>query len=228
MLIERDIHLSSNELFDVLAGGITDAGVDVADTGATTTLMTYWGTGEYNFDTSPVITASHNPKNHNGLKFSGKNVLPVGYDNGPKRLKKIVESNTITMKKNIRDFYYSDCGKLASLIIRNIVSELKKQAKKLSKLMAFISPYFNTGEVNFMISKKQEAMNAVVDYFMANEKPKKIYDFVGHNLECLKWWLNIKPSNTEPYLRFSTDTGPDNLLKEKTALIYTILNKYKK
>ncbi len=409
ILIGRDIRLSSDEIFDALSRGITDAGVDVADAGLTTTPMVYWGTGKHDFDASVMITASHNPKNHNGLKISAKKVLPVGYDNGLNELEKRVESKTPVVVKEkgkirtidlkpdylrfldtykedytdlnltldfsngmatlfkddlfgssyhrinanadgtfpghepnplepenqeqikkavlehhsdlgvifdgdadrvmfidekgqfispdliiallahyflkspgkretvvhdirtskavgeylrkfnadveiwrvgraygatklrevdgifggelaghyyFRDFYYSDSGLMASLIVLDIVKEFKKQGKSVSALIAGISQYANTGEVIFQISRKKEAMEAVVAYFKNLETPTAYYDFDGFRLEYPDWWFNIRPSNTEPYLRFLAEAKSEKLLDEKTNLIYNLLQPF--
>jgi len=62
--------------------------------------MIYWGTGKFEFEFSLMITASHNSSEYNGLKFSGKNVAPIGYDTGLNTLEKLVESNTSIVKKS--------------------------------------------------------------------------------------------------------------------------------
>ena len=111
ILIGRDIRLSSDEFFNALVKGINDAGADVCDAGLTTTSMIYWGTGKFDFDLSIMITASHNPSEYNGLKFSGKDVLPIGYDNGLNKLEKLVDSsiNTVIRKKgSITKFIFKD------------------------------------------------------------------------------------------------------------------------
>ena len=42
-------------------------------------------------------------------------------------------------------------------------------------------------------------------------------DFDGYRLEFPGWWFNIRPSNTEPYLRFICEATSKELLKEKIA-----------
>ncbi len=409
ILIGRDIRLSSDEFFTALSNGITDAGADVEDAGITTTPMVYWGTGKFNFDFSLMITASHNSSGYNGLKFSGKDVVPIGYDTGLNILEKLVESNTQIVKKSkgkitkyefaadyleflskykkdysdlnisidcsngmaalfakelfgnkpdyindeldgtfpghepnplepenqeqikelvlknksdigvifdgdadrvmfiddkgkfvspdliiallgnyffdernekgkvvqdirtskavaeylkqfhtelviwkvgraygatklkevdgifggelaghyyFRDFYYSDSGLLAAILVLNIAKKFKEEGVKFSELISNISPYWNTGEVNFKIENKLKAMNEVRDYFQNNEIPDKYLDFDGYRLEFEDWWFNIRPSNTEPYLRFLAEAKSEDLLKEKTSIIYNILEKY--
>ena len=72
ILVGRDARESSPEIFEYLAKGITDAGADVYDAGLATTPMVYYSTAKFGFEASVMITASHNPANHNGLKVSGK------------------------------------------------------------------------------------------------------------------------------------------------------------
>ena len=80
VLVGRDCRVSSDEIHEYLLKGITDAGADVYDIGLSTTPMVYFGTANYGFKASVQITASHNPKEYNGMKVSCENALPVGYD----------------------------------------------------------------------------------------------------------------------------------------------------
>ncbi|MEG1572910.1 MAG: hypothetical protein RR328_05090, partial [Bacteroidales bacterium] len=82
VLVGRDVRLSSPEIFAYLCEGITDAGADVYNLGLATTPMVYWVTAKFAFDASVMITASHNPKEYNGLKISRTHALPVGLDTG--------------------------------------------------------------------------------------------------------------------------------------------------
>ena len=93
ILVGRDARTSSPEIWEYLTKGITDAGADVYDLGLATTPMVYFGTANYGFDCSVQITASHNPKEYNGLKVSGKYSLPVGYDNGLAELERMVNDD---------------------------------------------------------------------------------------------------------------------------------------
>ena len=95
VLVGRDMRLSSDTMFENLTRGITDSGVNVDEIGLSTTPMVYWSTAKYGYDASVMITASHNPKNHNGLKISKTNALPVGYDTGLNQLETFVESDEV-------------------------------------------------------------------------------------------------------------------------------------
>lgn len=399
VLIGRDMRVSSPAMFDSLTRGITDAGADVYDMGLTTTPMVYYFTAKHHFDASVMITASHNPKEHNGLKVSTTNALPVGYDTGLSKLEKMIvdapqpvenkgkiinhdvkseylefqkqysydisnlkiamdccngmasilvkdifgnapiyiyddldgtfphhEANPLEpqnikdlqalvlkekadigvifdgdadrvmfvdekgsfippdlmiavlglyfiKEKNyqgkviqdirtsksvgefihklgrevhiwrvgrayaalklreidgafggefaghyyFRDFFYSDSAMIASQVILHIVSEMKKKGVTVSQLISQIAVYANSGEVNFRIEKKKEAMDALKDYFMAKETSTQFMDFDGYRIEFADWWFNVRPSNTEPYLRLLMEAKNQELLDEKMA-----------
>ena len=116
-----------------------------------------------------------------------------------------------------KDFFYSDSGLLSSLIVLRIVAALKKQGRTLSAQIAEIAGYCNSGEINFRLEDKPAAMDAVRDFFAAQETPLKVMDFDGYRLEFADWWFNIRPSNTEPYLRFICEARTEGLLREKVS-----------
>ena len=122
-----------------------------------------------------------------------------------------------------RDFFYSDSGLLASMLILNVVADMKRKGISLSSLISGIEKYQNSGEINFRIEDKQGAMDAVRDHFMENEKATAYMDFDGYRVEFPQWWFNIRPSNTEPYLRFICEASSKELLNEKVAEVRDIL-----
>ena len=122
-----------------------------------------------------------------------------------------------------RDFFYSDSGMLAAILITNVVAKMKAQGISLSQLIARIEKYQNSGEINFRVEDKKGAMDAVRDYFMTQEKSTAYMDFDGYRVEFPEWWFNIRPSNTEPYLRFLCEATSAELLEEKVAKVKEIL-----
>lgn len=126
-----------------------------------------------------------------------------------------------------RDFFYSDSGVLASLIVLNLLSKFKKEGKTMSELISKIGKYANSGEINFKIEQKKEAMEALKDYFVTEEEPMEILDFDGYRLEFKDWWFNVRPSNTEPYLRLLAEANNQEILDKKIKEIKTILKKFK-
>ena len=122
-----------------------------------------------------------------------------------------------------RDFFYSDSGLLAAILILNVVAKMKAEGVSLSQLIGRIEKYQNSGEINFRLEDKLGAMDAVRDYFMHTEKSTAYMDFDGYRVEFPDWWFNIRPSNTEPYLRFLCEATTKELLDEKVAKVREIL-----
>ena len=92
--VGHDIRLSGSTIFDALARGLTEAGCDVFDIGQCGTEMIYFATGFHDFDGGIMITASHNPKEYNGMKFVRKGVRPVSPKTGLLDIKAAVENET--------------------------------------------------------------------------------------------------------------------------------------
>lgn len=412
VVVGRDDRESSPEIHKALLKGITDAGADVYDLGLSTTPMVYYATGKYGFKASAQITASHNPREYNGLKISRENALPVGFDTGLGTIKEWIETreliaagkrgevhnlnirqeyiefllkyktdlsglsiamdlsngmaallikdimgeggdnlhyiydnmdgtfpnheanplipeNTLDLRNLVaqkgcdigvifdgdadrvmfvdensrfispdlmiallghyfleergergpvlqdirsskavgeylapmggdihtwrvgrafaahklreingiyggelaghyyfRDFFYSDSGIMAALIILGITAKLKKRGVKLSEAIAAIEKYDNSGEINFRIEKKREAMDKVRDYFLSEESAVASFDFDGYRVEFPEWWFNIRPSNTEPYLRFLAEAKGADLLAQKVAKVKELLKEF--
>lgn len=124
-----------------------------------------------------------------------------------------------------KDFFYSDSGLLSSLIVLRIVATLKKEGSSLSKAISSISKYHSSGEINFKLEDKKGAMDRVRDYFKGQETPTAEMDFDGYRIEFPQWWFNIRPSNTEPYLRFICEASSKELLAEKITLTQSIIEK---
>lgn len=114
-----------------------------------------------------------------------------------------------------KDFFYSDSGLLSSLIVLRIVSALKQKGVRFSEQIDAMTAYCNSGEINFRLDDKPAAMKAVCEHFSAAEKPLKVMDFDGYRLEFRDWWFNIRPSNTEPYLRFICEAHTPGMLEQK-------------
>lgn len=125
-----------------------------------------------------------------------------------------------------RDFFYSDSGMLAAILILNIISKAKENGKTLSQLIEAIDKYSNSGEINFIVQNKTEAMEAVVNHFIKDEEPTANHDFDGYRIEYKDWWFNIRPSNTEPYLRLILEAKNQDMLIEKRKTIENIIARF--
>src|SRR5258708_3620312 len=80
--IGYDIRLSGPDLYEALAKGLNDAGVDVVNLGMVGTEMVYFATAFYGYDGGVMITASHNPPEYNGMKMVRQESRPISGDTG--------------------------------------------------------------------------------------------------------------------------------------------------
>src|SRR3954467_2044282 len=81
----RDGRLSSPELSQAVAAGLTACGLQVTDVGLGPTPMLYFTAREFSFDGGVMVTGSHNPAEYNGFKmmlgkasFWGKDIQALG------------------------------------------------------------------------------------------------------------------------------------------------------
>ncbi len=125
-----------------------------------------------------------------------------------------------------KDFFYSDSGILACLMVLDVSAKMKKKGISFSALIRDISPYFSSGELNYTSDKKQQAMDALVHYFSSKEKPTSTMDFDGYRLDFEHWWFNVRPSNTEPYLRFIAEANSENQLSTIIEKAHEILQPF--
>ncbi len=82
IVIGMDVRLSSPSLKDSLVKGFLDAGVNVIDIGQITTDMLYFAVGNYNYSGGIIVSASHNPREYNGLKMVKENATAISSDTG--------------------------------------------------------------------------------------------------------------------------------------------------
>jgi phosphomannomutase len=109
----HDMRISSPSLFGSFAKGITSQGKDVIDFGLTSTPMSYFASNYLKADGAAMITASHNPKEYNGAKFTRETAIPISGATGIKTIENKVEKNDFKLsaekgnisKEDIKDAY---------------------------------------------------------------------------------------------------------------------------
>ena len=90
--VGRDVRPSSEELFEALTRGLVDSGVEVLDLGLCGTEQVYFAAFHLELDGGIMITASHNPIDHNGLKFVRESARPLSGDSGLKDIRRLAEA----------------------------------------------------------------------------------------------------------------------------------------
>jgi phosphomannomutase len=90
-----DMRLSSPSLQAAFVEGVTEQGVDVTDYGMLSTDMMYFAVASANHSGGAQITASHNPKQYNGVKLVREGAFPLSGDAGISDIRDMIESGAI-------------------------------------------------------------------------------------------------------------------------------------
>ena len=121
VVVGHDIRLSSPGMCQALIGGLLEGGVDVFHIGQCGTEEIYFATSHFEMDGGIVITASHNPKNYNGMKLVREESRPISGDSGLNEIKALAEANAFepVAKRGqlvALDHHAAYCAKLLSYV----------------------------------------------------------------------------------------------------------------
>ena len=97
VVVGYDIRLTSQSLCDALTRGLTDSGADVINIGQCGTEEVYFATSHLQADGGIVVTASHNPKDYNGMKLVREDSKPISGDTGLKEIQALAEANEFSI-----------------------------------------------------------------------------------------------------------------------------------
>lgn len=92
IVVGRDMRLSSPSLHEAVVRGLTEQGAEVLDVGLVSAPTFYFSVGRLGADGGLMISASHNPKEYNGIKITRENAVPFGQGSGMEELKALVEN----------------------------------------------------------------------------------------------------------------------------------------
>ena len=93
VVVGFDIRLTSPAFSEAVTQGLIDEGVDVYSIGLSGTEQVYFSTFHHEMDGGIAITASHNPKDYNGMKFVREGSKPISGDTGLLDIKALAEKN---------------------------------------------------------------------------------------------------------------------------------------
>ena len=127
LVVGRDCRLSSPALFKAFVNGVIDQGCDVIDIGLCSTPMLYFASFKEN---AVMITASHNPKQYNGLKICKKGAIALTYQTGLEKIEHLVKKNKFSNSKKGR--------MLKKHVLKDYVSFVNQFRKNISRLKIVI------------------------------------------------------------------------------------------
>jgi phosphomannomutase len=99
VVVGHDIRLTSESIKAALSDGLRDAGVDVYDIGQCGTEEIYFATAHAGMDGGIAVTASHNPKDYNGMKFVRAGARPISGDSGLRDIQTLAERNEFSKRE---------------------------------------------------------------------------------------------------------------------------------
>jgi phosphomannomutase/phosphomannomutase/phosphoglucomutase len=91
--VGHDVRLSSPQIAAALADGLNASGVDVIDVGRCGTEMVYFATFHLGLDGGVMVTASHNPRDYNGMKLVREQARPISADTGLLEIERLVRTD---------------------------------------------------------------------------------------------------------------------------------------
>ncbi|HSN57345.1 MAG TPA: phosphomannomutase/phosphoglucomutase [Candidatus Sulfomarinibacteraceae bacterium] len=96
-----------------------------------------------------------------------------------------------------------------------VINHLRETGRPLSELIAPLKRYHATGEINFQVEDKEGMIRHLAEVFAGGE-----IDYLdGITVQFDDWWFNVRPSNTEPYLRLVLEARSRELMEAKRALM---------
>ena len=161
ILIGHDGRLSNMEMLNAVASGISISGKSVLYVGLVPTDVVYSLSGLLELP-GIVITASHNPKEYNGLKLCNSGAVPIGEHSG-----------LLEIKNNIKNI---DHGVISNLNL-NTSNELDLYFEHIKKL---VKPEKVNSQIKFGVDGGNGAIGAIF------EDLSTIYNF-----ECEKLFMEV-------------------------------------
>jgi phosphomannomutase len=118
IVVGRDVRVSSPEIAGGFIEGARSEGADIVDIGVVGTDMMYFTVAAQDLDGGAIVTASHNPKEYNGIKMVRRGALALSGDAGIKEIKEAIMAGRFAdaggqqgtvVQRTISDAYAEHC-----------------------------------------------------------------------------------------------------------------------
>ena len=163
VVVGQDIRLTSPELTQALTEGLIESGVDVYLIGECGTEEIYFATDHFDLDGGIMVTASHNPKDYNGMKLVREQSKPISGDTGLQAIKALIEA---------QDFIQSPR--------RGEVHALDHHAAYHDRLLAYLDPVAAIKPLKIVVNPGNGGAGAVID-LIADAVP---FEFIKVHFEA--------------------------------------------
>jgi phosphomannomutase len=118
------------------------------------------------------------------------------------------------------EFFGCDSGLLAATRILGEVAKAKAAGKTFSEMMRpIVSRYANSGELNFKVEDKDAAIGRVLAAAKTLGEETGRSELDGIRVEYADGWINVRKSNTEPYLRLLAEFREKDVLAKNVEVL---------
>jgi len=101
-----------------------------------------------------------------------------------------------------KDLFTIDSSERTFLLALQLMSE---GLATLSERIAPLRRYYHSGEINFRVPQ-QQAIQGIMSKVEQKYTGRRIFKLDGVSVEADSWWLNVRPSNTEPVIRLTAES----------------------
>jgi phosphomannomutase len=122
-----------------------------------------------------------------------------------------------------RDFWFADSGMLAALHVLAALGETK-DGTTFSSLIKEFDRYVASGEINTRVKDVSVTSKKVKEHF-AGSKDVQIEELDGLTFSGDTWWVNVRPSNTEPLLRLNAEAKEHATMEKVRDEVLAIIRK---
>jgi phosphomannomutase len=122
-----------------------------------------------------------------------------------------------------RDFWFADSGMLAALHVLAALGETKAGVT-FSSLIKEFDRYVASGEINTRVKDVSVTSKKVKEHF-AGVKDVQIEELDGLTFAGDTWWVNVRPSNTEPLLRLNAEAQEHATMEKVRDEVLAIIRK---
>lgn len=119
------------------------------------------------------------------------------------------------------DVYNLESSDLCFLYFLQLLS---RENKPLSELVQPLQKYFHSGEMNFEVEKKDEAMQAIEAAY--TNEAVEISHLDGLWMRFVCGWISVRKSNTEPVLRLNVEASTQESMHTKVQEVKKILHTF--
>jgi len=177
---------------------------------------TPYGKVVYTADASQIIPETVNIYGGEAIREK------VGHTNINKRLR--MERGILGIETSghyfFKDNFYADSGIISLIVMMDILS---RQKKSLSLVVSEFSKYVSISEINLKIDNPEEFIKKIAQNFEGYE----IDWFDGLTVRTADFWLNLRPSNTEPVIRLNIEAKNELTLERVKKDLFSLIKKFK-